>query len=579
MSSGDILVYDMASQSEGTPEVFVQKSWLSILDNQSTNYSSNQSVIDTSQLSNSNRYMNYREAYLVIPLLMTLTCVPTDSQTPFAPQTAGTSADYCMGLRNWIGTIIHSFTLDMNGTTIIAQTPLLPMYNTFKLMTTLSVTDIMTQGATMGFYPDDGLSFTFTGNNASQCGTGTGNNNNQQEFIHSSGGNDAANPNNGNSYVDYNEGLLKRQMYYNFNPSAVTGNPKTTENTVSYAALLPDSSIRQSYKSYIFNYGNNYLQLAITGIVYLKHIHSFFNEVPLLKGTFFKMTMFLSNESVSFPVTAGSATFQKKLGTPTITNPLGGVAPIMIASTVGGSKNLVAGVYTASLSVGSKCLNTAQTSIAGVTQSPLANAISLNVPAYTFSPVWEQAYLSNPVKRIIYEDLYQYQYLNAVANNTFNFLVTNGIANLKKVLVLPFYTASANGGVNPYESPYEGSGSGTTSPLCLLGNFNVVVSGANQIYNSERYTYEQFCNQLYGINSINGGQSDGLQSGLINQLQFEMMYNYYVVNVGRMLPVEQAVPKSVSIIGTNLSGLNVNLYVFLSYGVQVDVDVLTGSRV
>ena len=32
MSSGDILVYDMASQSEGTPEVFVQKSWLSILD-------------------------------------------------------------------------------------------------------------------------------------------------------------------------------------------------------------------------------------------------------------------------------------------------------------------------------------------------------------------------------------------------------------------------------------------------------------------------------------------------------------------------------------------------------------------
>jgi hypothetical protein len=46
-----------------------------------------------------------------------------------------------------------------------------------------------------------------------------------------------------------------------------------------------------------------------------------------------------------------------------------------------------------------------------------------------------------------------------------------------------------------------------------------------------------------------------------------------------MLPVEEAVPKSVSIIGQNLSAQAINLYVFLSYGVQVDVDILTGARV
>ena len=175
--SGDVLVYDMASQSEGTPQVFVRKDWLSILDNQSQNYSSNQSVVDTSQLSNSNKYMNYREGYLVVPLLLTLTA-PAGSG--FAPATAATSADFVMGLRNWLGTIIHSFTVDMNGTTIIAQTPYLPMWNTFKLMTTLSPSDIKTMGASIGFFPDDALSVAFTTNGSvSQSGTGTNNNNNQ----------------------------------------------------------------------------------------------------------------------------------------------------------------------------------------------------------------------------------------------------------------------------------------------------------------------------------------------------------------------------------------------------------------
>ena len=48
--SCDKLVYDLSSETEGSPNVFVRKDWLNIMDNQSQNYSSNQSVIDTSQL-------------------------------------------------------------------------------------------------------------------------------------------------------------------------------------------------------------------------------------------------------------------------------------------------------------------------------------------------------------------------------------------------------------------------------------------------------------------------------------------------------------------------------------------------
>ena len=141
--SADSLVFDMSSMSEGTPSVMVRKDWLSILDNQNQNYNSNQSILDTSQICNSNKYMSYREAYLSIPFLITLgttaytpTAIPPANFThsTFLPAQNEDSADYCLGLKNWFGQIIHSFTLDYNGTTIIQQTPYLNMWNCFKLM-------------------------------------------------------------------------------------------------------------------------------------------------------------------------------------------------------------------------------------------------------------------------------------------------------------------------------------------------------------------------------------------------------------------------------------------------------------
>ena len=93
--SSDKLVFDLASEIEGSTNVFIKKDWVNILDNMNTNYSSNQSVIDTSQLSNSNKYMSYREAYLLVPMLLTVTnaSAPGANNGGFLPATAGTSCD------------------------------------------------------------------------------------------------------------------------------------------------------------------------------------------------------------------------------------------------------------------------------------------------------------------------------------------------------------------------------------------------------------------------------------------------------------------------------------------------------
>lgn len=559
--SGDSLVYQMASASEGSPSIFVKKDWLNILDNQNGNYRGNQSVIDTSQLANSNKYMNYREAYLAVPMVLTAT-----GATIPAPATAATSADYAFGLKNWFGSVIHSFTLDIGGTTVIQQTPYIGLWNSFKLMTSLSWQDVTTQGSSIGFYPDSALSVMFSAAGSTD-GLGTCNNKNLLAFPVVSGAL--------NSFDSGNVGLLKRQQYINYDPEGLT----EAATGDAFSTLLTGQACSSLYKSYIFNKANaatGVFQIAIMGIIELKHLHSFFQNVPLLKGVFMKATLNLNQPQVQSVLSAG------KVPTLTQTNPLGGVNPLMIASATannGGAVQVASQTTLVSLFVGNQVLWSSQSSVAGVTSSPLTSSVNLYVPAYTMNPVFEQAYLSSPVKRIVYTDVYQYLVQGVAAGATFNNLITNGIAGIKSVLVLPYYTAAANAGVAPIQSPFDPAGAGPTSPLCLLNNFNVVVSGQNMIYNTQRYSYEQFMNQLSGCNAVNAGLTDGLTSSLIGQLDFEMEYCYHYVNCSRMLPVEEPVPKSVSIIGQNQSAKAIDLYVFVEYGVEISIDCLTGNRV
>ncbi len=748
----DKLVFDLAQEVEGSPNVFIRKDWLNILDNQNQNYNNNQSVLDTSQLSNSNKYMSYREAYFLMPMLLTLvqTNTPGDANHAFTP--ASSPADNAIGLKNWFGQIIHSFTLDYNGTTIVQQTPYVNMWNAFKLMTSLSYGDILTQGATIGFYPDDPTSWTWTpappsvgvGGSVATYGTagifnvdvtatangyvpdnlgfGQGVSNNTDALSSVVIKNVASQFSQFNSGAG-NKGHVHRHTYICYDAIAPASASVAVSYPTQYSQILTASNASQLWKSYIMTKIDGtaggvkgVLQISVMATIYLKHIHSFFNMCPLLKGVFMKMTMNLNNTSTSFEVgytpstdTAAHALVSSPyISCTAVSNPLGGINPGMI-SAVGKSKlyntvdiadttstivapavagntwggtvgiaggipipgggaafgtNAIPPVYTATsgavvgavetatnvalnltnaaiglssavagnnmpngglnllpsagtantcisykynISVGAKCLDSAISTVSGVASGSQAQSVYLYIPAYTFNPVFEQAYLSSPVKQIKYTDIYQYQVLNVAgkAGSTFNNLLTNGIANVKSVLIVPYFSGSTtNGSISGaycgdgaatsialstntgflsgypvFQSPFDPAGSGPTSPLALIKNFNVQISGQNAIYNLEKYAFEQFNNQLYGQNAVNGGLTDGITSGLVDRLGFDMEYCYYYVNVERMLPVEMSVPKSVQIIGTVCCEQNVDLYCFIEYGVDISIDALTGARV
>lgn len=576
--SADSLVFDMSQVSDSPPAVFVRKDWLNILDNQSQNYSGNQCVIDTSQLANSNKYMNYREAYLSIPLLMTINAT-TQATVNLTPATA--SCDYALALKGWSGSLIHSLTLDYNGTTIIQQTPLQSIWNVFKLQCSLSWGDVISQGATIGFFPDSALSFAYQ-QTASLNGIGICNNVNAPTI-------DAPVVSGAlNSYLSANPAIAQRQMLANYDPAGLTG----VAGSQPYSSLFTATACQQAFKSFVLTKIDGVLGVS-KGVfqqcamvqVKLKHLHSFFDNAPLLKGVFMRLTMNLNNTSFTF--TSAGAGGIITLGT--VTSAYSGVNPLMLCSAGAGSGNALtfAGPdsYIASVAVGARPLASGVAGATNVAQGTLAQSITLNVPAYTFNPTFESSYLASPVKRIEYTDIYQYQVQNIASGGYVNQLITNGIAGIVSVLIVPFLTpvatAPANLGIQvpQIQSPFDTAGCGTTAPLAIFTNFNVVVAGQNMIYNTERYTYEQFINQQYGHLAVNGGLTDGLTSGLIDQLSWETSQCYWYVDCSRMLPVEEQVPKSVNIIGNNLSALALDLIVYVEYKCGLSIDVLSGARV
>jgi hypothetical protein len=617
----------MSQMSEATPSVFTKRDMLALQDQQNGNYASNQIVLDTSQLANSNKYMAYRDAYLTVPMILAATSLPIAAASPAdgtssalpGPETLGTSADFGFGLKNWFGSIVHSMILDYSGTTIIQQTPLSGLWNCFVLNTTMSLGDLETIGSSIGFYPDD-VNFVYrsTANAGLIKGiTNTFNTVAQGSLVDQHAG--------GHQFS--NKGMFERQNRMLTSEDGATGSGLGS----AVSDILTASDMGRLYTSQVISRKDpvdataandlkaGCIVYAIQAQIYLKHLHSFFSQIPLLKGVFFRLTLNINNIVMDLKQsTSGSWDMAQS----SITSPLGGVNPILLASSATSSAS--AGPTTSLIdSTGVKCrgntfdgsikpvqtngstvtsmrvtLNVGKTVIDTVQKSTLttANADSssslsssciLNVPAYTFNPSFEEAYLSQPVKTIMYSDIFQYTTPSVdTSGAAFNFLITNGISNIKSVLVIPMLknigasaTASGTESLPPFQSPFDTCGGGTTAPYAALNNFNVVVAGQNMVYNQVQYDYQQFEDQLRGVNSVNGGLVDGLTSGLIDFHKFQRMYRYYYINCARMLPIDEAVPKSVSISGTSLSKLPITFYVFIEYGVQVSVDCLTGARV
>lgn len=640
----DQVVFEQSLESQVVDEPFVSRQSVYVIDSNNGSYNG-QIQIDTSSLSNSGRWASYSEGVLEIPLVVTLQALAgsdqtggfASSQSALDSKIAGLRKEFAVGLKNGHFQLIHSLSVEYNNTNVVQLTPYLNHYVSYKLLTTLDESDIKKWGDAIGFFPDSAMSHDYIQDaDANPAGIGTA--------LSPSGWGSVNNRNfpsvgSATDYLknkqrnEYNDGLSKRILSNAAN--------STTKQLTTSTILASDKF--QARNSYVQSTTSNYTDAwYVMASIRLKDIADFFDKLPLTRGAYLRLLINTNTAShtisynVAVPTTGSASALEQpayckniNLRSSTIT---GGSTPLMVASSDGIDYTTLQGNATQITATGitntflqnlpfqrdgrsraqggafwcqnnaSNALSTAgeyafkvnveigKSSISGVSSHPAFQQCRLYVPLYTMTNEEVGRYLSlQPTKHVVYRDIFQYQ-VDVDAGSTFNSLLTNGIANPKALIVIPYIQQSANlagiktpgtsgdGMLNKtpvWQSPFS-SEPGTTSPYVTLSDYNVQLAGVNVYTSNYKYDFESFRNELARINGINGGVVDGLTSGLIGYEDFLINKRYYVTDLSRRIKAEDAVPKSIQISGKNDSSVAITLFIFLEFERQINIALDSG---
>ena len=538
----DNLVFEKSITTETDQSEFTEKKWVYVNDNNAQNYSS-QVVIDSTPLSNAGGYVNWSEGYILMPLVVEATA------------SAGlddSDAHNMMGFKNGYWNMINSMSVEFNNQTIVQQTPFLNVFRSFKAHTSFSESDVINHGNELGYALDTASSWGYTQSD-NLSGRGIFNN-------------EYAPPTEGHALTSnwdlgsHNEGLRKRME-----------NTNKFSSGKGKSAVVAEATRGLLYQSRCVSKSATSVVWEVYAKLRLKDLTDYFEKVPLLKGSTMRFLINTNQAEVSVtPTATGLPVAQASVLS-------GNTCPIMLTSqrptttTRSGGKTSLDATIPVKLSV----------DIVKGRQSGHQTSLTscrLYAPLYKFNPLAEQRYLSlSPTKRVEYEDVFQYQFTGVNAGDTFNFLCTNGISDIQSVLVIPYLSASANNGMNPFLSPY-GTAGATPDPIPLQ-QFNILLSGVNLFLENEEYDFQAFSHQLASSNQLNGGLTTGLGSGLIGKFEFENLYRYYYGNASRSLLSEEGVSRSVQIVGRNASAQQISLMVFVAFRRAMVIDIQTGARV
>jgi hypothetical protein len=539
--------------------LFNKREWLYINDT-TTQYDQGTSIIETTSLSNNDKFLDYNAAYLTVPILITLT-----NNTTAAGLSNPTNLRKSLGFKQSFLSMINSITVDLNGQSMVQQNQLIDIYNNFRLLTNESWTS-KNRWSTIGFYPDL----------VSEAGLSTTNN----QFAPA---NTTANN------TDTNEGLTERLSYINLDATGLSLGDVDSQ----VSNLILDAKIKQLYLSHIsktdpgvVDVSSPFVQYSVKATIMLKDIHPLFESMPISKSLNFKIQIFWNNSSFTASHVAGVAAVvadatavPPRVGAAAI--PAGwssqssqyrsynGSVPVMLnnwnTGFTGSEENMT---LRTSVYVGDTCYDSTQKSVApGILTGAVGKQVELWVPSYQMLVDVDRDYSNGHQKIITYNDYYQFSLKGVIAGGTFNHLVSNGIANLKACLIIPMLS-TLNNNVNVFDD-------GLPQSFAHIGQFNIMVGGSNVLHQDSRYGYQQFNNEFFNEFGINGNQSPGIGSGLIDFKSW-VKKPYYYVNCSRVPLDQQMTYRSLQIKGTNSSALPMDYYIFAIYEKNFSLDIISG---
>ena len=564
---------------------FSSRQYTWVPDQNNGSYATGSIVFDLASLSNSGRFVDYSQSYITIPLVLDVNLGTATTATVENAFAASLKAGYHQ--------LINSVSIEVTNNSVVNLCNLSNVKINYDLLSTCSKEDEQNFLPSINFAKDTAESIIYR-KDATAYGYGECNN-----VITSQPFNPALGW--GKSMFSQNQGRLQRMVNTSFDPS-------TTLNTAA-ANYTSTSAAQTSIKNYVTQ-GATDIVYYVMATIPLKIVHDIFKKLPLTKNAYLRVIA-NTNANCSCTVTTNAAGALIVSSTSSTQN---GVLPFMLSpinpvgySTIIGTTPTPSNV-SATVPVGSGFVvaATAATTITATMGIGKVGTFSHSITqsriyacTYDMSPIYEEKYFQMvPTKKILYNDMLQFYSTGIQPGGTVNQILTNGISRPRALLGVPMLSAQTNGtadirtntfaagtavtGTSTFStmsSPFSSSPA-TCCPLFTCSNFNILVSGQALYAANYQYKFEHFLQEIRGSNSVNGGVSLAMSSGLLSQTDYENGYGYMYVDLSRKTgPASDDISRSIQVQLTNTSNCYVDIVWFVIYEREITISTSTGSLV
>jgi len=539
--------YQTSVAGQDHAQRFKAKHMARIPDTNQGSYPSSQVNWNLSSLTTNNYFLSCKLSQLEIPLVMH---VNSDVDLGTALETA-----YMVALKKSACDSVNAISVQLNENSIVNFTDLSNLATEFKILATWSEDDVKVKGDVIGFAKNNADSYLYA---AAASTNGIGECNNTIEPV-------VFDPAQG-----YIQGL-------NDNKGYVQRAKKTSYNVLNtqIAKYVDAAKMQNKHQSHVTRVDakNSYYHVMLTIPLVNLPCGDLFEKMPLVRNPYFKITVQMHTSTTVLAYTHAGTT----LGLTSVSSQYG-YNPVMVGKASEGFIGTANSVITIKTGIGKAPNGTA---------SPWGSTCYFNACLYEFNPEHESKYISDVGTKLVkYQDIYSNTAL--AQSGTINWQIHTGIANVRGLLLVTRLAST----VNTLATPSTAAGAGTSTLLspftsgenmlgCSWSNMNVRIGNIPHYQNNIDYTYDIYQKEVMSSFSVNGGLSQGINSGLISQSDFESgVFNYVWIDLSRKEKNVDDIPRTINFLGTNNSkatALDLYAYVYHenSFGINCNTSQLT----
>jgi hypothetical protein len=197
------------------------------------------------------------------------------------------------------------------------------------------------------------------------------------------------------------------------------------------------------------------------------------------------------------------------------------------------------------------------------------------IAGFELDPTVENRFLSSPIRTFYFKDIYNTQPASIDANSNFSIKLNNSVTNPVGVLIIP-YIGSFHTSNRLITSSCENIEPNTPTIGCSLKNLNILIGGQQLLLKNADYNYEHFLSNMDGggLNVVNGGAS--LETSLLNLKRWNFNHKYYYFNCNNIMN-QLNVAQNIELQGINDNNFKLNLSIFIITKKRCDINVENGN--